>query len=233
MACVQFQAIGKPGGPRPQGRDERAARGGPHAARFLHVAPTAQGAGAAGRRQARADTWRAEPRRVAPLPARASGSPSAPWRLRQNPQSVRILQPAPLPGPSSSASVTPASLLPTRSPTSGPQVCCSLHLRPLPRPCHVATAQTRPATPGAAQALGGPSPLPRPAEGPAHARAEQRLGARNTTPHVRLRPGAPRDKLGPHYRSRPAASSLGTVPREKARVWDRERGRGEERRPTE
>lgn len=221
------------GGPRPQGRDERAARGGPHAARFLHVAPTAQGAGAAGRRQARADTWRAEPRRVAPLPARASGSPSAPWRLRQNPQSVRILQPAPLPGPSSSASVTPASLLPTRSPTSGPQVCCSLHLRPLPRPCHVATAQTRPATPGAAQALGGPSPLPRPAEGPAHARAEQRLGARNTTPHVRLRPGAPRDKLGPHYRSRPAASSLGAVPREKARVWDREGGRGEERRPTE
>lgn len=103
-----------------------------------------------------------EPRRAAPLPARASGSPSAPWRLRQNPQSVRILQPAPLPGPTSSASVTPASLLPTRSPTSGPQVCCSLHLRPLPRPCHVATAQTRPATPGAAQALGGPSPLPRP-----------------------------------------------------------------------
>lgn len=162
MACAQFQAIGKPGGPRPQGRDERAARGGPHAARFLHVAPTAQGAGAAGRRQARADTWRAEPRRVAPLPARASGSPSAPWRLRQNPQSVRILQPAPLPGPSSSASVTPASLLPTRSPTSGPQVCCSLHLRPLPRPCHVATAQTRPATQHQAQHRRWAAPLPSP-----------------------------------------------------------------------
>lgn len=209
MAWAQFQAIGKPGGPRPQGRDERAARGGPHAARFLHVAPTAQGAGAAGRRQARADTWRAEPRRVAPLPARASGSPSAPWRLRQNPQSVRILQPAPLPGPSSSASVTPASLLPTRSPTSGPQVCCSLHLRPLPRPCHVATAQTRPATPGAAQALGGPSPLPRP-----RGRAGACAGG--------AAPG------GAEYH--PARAP---APREKARVWDREGGRGEERRPTE